>query len=1046
MPLFCPNCQASIDADANPGHPVVCTACGSSFRVEAGSTLGWSPGEGPRRFGRFEVLDLLGAGAFGSVYKARDSQLDRLVALKVPRAGSLDGPESLDRFLREGRAVARLTHPHIVPVFEVGQHEDMPFLISEFVQGVTLADSLTARRPSFADAAKLVAALADALHYAHQQGVIHRDVKPNNVLLDAAGSPRLMDFGLARREAGETALTLEGQVVGTPAYMSPEQARGEGTRVDGRTDVYSLGVVLYELLTGEPPFRGNLRMLLFQVLNDEPRPPRALNDRIPADLQTICLKAMAKEQSRRYASAAELAADLRRWLNNEPIQARPPGAWYRLRKFTARNRALVGGVTATIVALLLGVAGVSAALWQTWQESVRRAAALEDANRENQRAVKAENNLRVELTHANIQAARLAAQRGEWRTALVHYDEALAGGLPPEEREAEIALRLGKLDARLALYQYPEFRKELEELAERRDLGKHAALVRLLQGYERFMRTRKSSDDPLAAVREALQLGLPPAEEAYARALLASTVPEAVAHLQKAVELDPFHRRSYEMLPVLLFLLGHMPEARDAANRLLLVAPNSVGGHGYQVFFASLDGDLDGAYRACDRIKPILGADGVSVMRFLARLFHTVQDPSFQWQPDNTKVTPLLLEFGLLAPKLGKMMGDQPDGKAAGWGDFSMFRMPCLEELGPDGLLKEILGGGFMKLAGSPGALADVFGKVLRKMPNGYYYYLQGMNLQGAGRLDEAEAALRLALTTPSFLPIQRRARYQLLMVQWNKSFNLNGPMRWEVHNEMRQNLRRLAHDGSYPAWATSSLFYVATTLDENELALMLSEAWLRLAPNDPKAREAQLVATYRLGAFDQAVEATNELLRLQPGKADWLNQRAVFQFNMGDLEAATASLLEAQKQEPKYFWIESNFRGIEQRAQRRAAAAPLLLAKLRLRSALVRAMRGDHAAAAVLAEPLPPRPDLSGEERVARAGVFSLASTAAKKDARLSESERDAAAERYAQAAVHELTTARREGYFTDRVKVDLVVQDADLQALHERADLQQLHAALKK
>lgn len=353
--------------------------CGSEsdLAVDSGRRLARLLAEGECRLGRFELEAELGVGSFGHVFRARDTELDRIVALKIQRSGHFASEEDVARFHREARNVARLKHRGIVSLYDTGTTEDgICFLITEFIEGRTLEDLLQKGPIDARTAAALVAEVADALQYAHQHGVVHRDVKPSNILIDEQGTPHITDFGLAKRDTGET-MTSDGRVMGTPAYMSPEQARGESHHVDARSDVYSLGVILYEMLTGERPFQGNQRLLLLQVLEDEPRPPRRLVEVIPRDLETVCLKAMAKPVSARYQQASEFSDDLRRFLAGEPIQARRLGYAQRFWRWCRRYPLAV----CLFLAVLCGSSAGLLYVTQLSEDFVRQSA-LESARAE----------------------------------------------------------------------------------------------------------------------------------------------------------------------------------------------------------------------------------------------------------------------------------------------------------------------------------------------------------------------------------------------------------------------------------------------------------------------------------------------------------------------------------------------------------------------------------------------------------------------------------------------------------------------------------------
>jgi WD40 repeat protein/predicted Ser/Thr protein kinase len=379
---LCPACFTEVDEiDLQKQLAPLCPECGEPLEPDPGTTRthdvgkspsqtvpGHAPSEEPlgpsverEAIGRYRVIKMLGTGGFGTVFLAHDPELDRLVAIKMPHARHTQNLNARERFRREARSAAHLHHPGIVEIYSVEQDGDLPFIVYEYVAGTTLTQYVESTAPTFRKIAELVRDVARALEFSHSRGVVHRDVKPANILVDTNGIPRLADFGLARR-ADDIKVTVDGQILGTPAYMSPEQASGDQNKIGEASDIYSLGVVLFVLLTGDLPFRGKVQMVVQQVINDFPRNPRSLNDAVPLDLETICQKAMEKEPQRRYGSACELADDIDRWLTNRPVRARHIGTAGRLLRWCLRNRTTAALVT-TVATLVVAVACVSSYLF-----------------------------------------------------------------------------------------------------------------------------------------------------------------------------------------------------------------------------------------------------------------------------------------------------------------------------------------------------------------------------------------------------------------------------------------------------------------------------------------------------------------------------------------------------------------------------------------------------------------------------------------------------------------------------------------------------------
>ncbi|XZE52262.1 protein kinase domain-containing protein [Planctomycetaceae bacterium SH139] len=411
------------------------------------ASLGESELSNVQYFGDYELLKEIARGGMGVVYEARQVNLNRLVALKMILSGQLASEEDVARFYLEAEAAANLDHPGIVPIYEIGQHEGQHFFTMGFVEGQSLQDRIKDGPLLPQEAAELTAKVTEAIGYAHEKGVIHRDLKPANVLLDKKGEPKVTDFGLARKLEQDSGLTKTGAVMGTPSYMPPEQAAGNIEAIDHRADIYSLGGILYALLTGRPPFQAaNPLDTLLQVLEKEPVPPRQLAPKVPRDIETIALKALEKDPKRRYQTAQEMADDLRCFLAGEPIRARSITAVERAWRSAKRHPVVsVLGSLAALLLLIVSIGGPLAAMQQSRLKGLaedREAEALASKRVAEEAAAKerqAREQLAVEKEQAlaNLYATSIRLAQQEWQGSKITRVEQLLNECPPQFRDWE---------------------------------------------------------------------------------------------------------------------------------------------------------------------------------------------------------------------------------------------------------------------------------------------------------------------------------------------------------------------------------------------------------------------------------------------------------------------------------------------------------------------------------------------------------------------------------------------------------------------------------
>jgi tetratricopeptide (TPR) repeat protein/predicted Ser/Thr protein kinase len=786
----------------------------------------------------YEILGEIGRGGMGVVYKARQEGLERLVALKMILAGSHAGPDELLRFRVEAETVARLQHPNVVQVYQVGEQDGLPYLSLEFVNGENLDTKLGGMPQPPREAAALLEKVARAIHKAHEHGVVHRDLKPGNILITEDGEPKVTDFGLAKRLDVDMGQTRTGTIMGAPAYMAPEQAAGKSKEIGPAADIYALGVILYEMLTGRPPFQGTTVLeTLDQVRLQEPISPKRLQPKLPRELETICLKCLEKAPNRRYPTAQELADDLGRFLAGEPIKARHTAAWERAIKW-AKRKPMAASFLGAIVLGTLGVFLSAAIAWG-----------------QRNRAVNSEVKLREQYAQSLADAGQLAVRRGNWREALNNYDLALEAGHPDT-----VGLRLGKIRAWLAINDAETAVEQVEALAGERDLGDYAGQVALLQGDLVL-----GIDDAKATrfIRQALALKLPAAQEAYAQGLLSENTLTAMKCFERTIETDPYHRDARALRGLLLLTLGRADEAKMEFHVSQALFPEDPTFQVFQALLAAQQRNFLEATRILESARGQLGEADTALLIAALEVWKSVDnwdEVLFGNRPLEAvaliaKIVPMLERF-----RLGAFDLENPK---------QMKTLPRLIRL-PPAVARELSQGVALAIRFATTTTVkdtdiDELKRVLHTHPEGTLHYFHAMMLALSRRNPEAANAYSLAAATPALLPIRRSALDgAILMEGWAGS-----PIREKPDLEMRQraaeHLRERINLGPLGNEYLSASCKVALYADDLELARRVLSQWEKHTPTDVEYLKFRATTELKAGAYGQAITAAQRVLAAQP-------------------------------------------------------------------------------------------------------------------------------------------------------------------------------------
>jgi serine/threonine protein kinase len=593
----CPKCGATVFADAPLGCCSVCLVRTGLASLDDENDEASEPtiARMLKDFGDYELLEEIGRGGQGTVYRARQKSLNRIVALKVIGLAHWATEAHVKRFRMEAEAAAHLDDPRIVPIYEIGERYGACYFSMKLIEGGQLDKIIGSELMPLRKTAELLAKLARTLDYAHQHGVLHRDVKPGNILLDAKGEPHLTDFGLARLVETESTVTRTLEVLGTPSYMAPEQAAGKNTQLTGATDVYGLGAVLYQLLTGHPPFAGGTTYeTVRMVLETHPRQPRLWNPKVNRDLETICLKCLEKEPAKRYGSAQSLAEDLERFLRNEPIRSRRISRVEHVWRWCKRKPLVASLIAVLILVVAVGTAGV---LWELPRVQEERAV-VRRAN------LAAQEKARLEAEQTNNPAAYDAYLRGRAFPGGWHLDGAVRLFQEAVKLDSNFVLAWAYLSmAQSQSYWLGTDPSPVRLAAAKGSLDRALALdpdlpeTHLALGYYRYYGQRDFTG-ALAEFRQAERALPNSADVILALAALQRRLghwDEAIAGQRRAVALDPRNFHASFNLVTTYMILRRFPEALAETDRVLAWAPTNFGALSQkaEVFLAT--GDLQAA-------------------------------------------------------------------------------------------------------------------------------------------------------------------------------------------------------------------------------------------------------------------------------------------------------------------------------------------------------------------------------------------------------------------------------------------------------------------